>query len=203
MKIRALPWLALLALALGACAETPTADGDAPAPDGIDFGLAAGTAGAHYADRSLPAEGAPLAGEFAVAIPDSLGGLVLLSYDQETSDLFILQVAEMEIGTYGCGPVEEGSTCHARLFENVREEGGIVEVDGRLDLATGSLTLGGVGPDDVRGSFQAHFERSAGEGTPSIDVFHGTILVYLLEGPVESGGLACLVELAAGATDCS
>lgn len=37
----------------------------------------------------------------------------------------------------------------------------------------------------------------------TIDVFHGTILVDLLENPVENGGLACLIRLTTGATDCS
>lgn len=193
--------LAALALTLAAC-EDATGPG-APAPDGIDFGLAQGTFGALYADREQPSAGAPLSGEFAVALPDSIGGLVLLAYDGGTKNLFILQVNSDEAGTWTCGPVENGPACHARLFENVREEEGLVQVDGRLDLATGSLTLAEVGPEDVAGSFEAHFERTAGEGAASFDVVNGTILVDLLEENVENGGLLCLVELAVGGTSCS
>lgn len=193
--------LASLALTLAAC-EDGTGPGT-PAPDGIDFGLAQGTFGALYADRDQPSAGAPLSGEFAVAAPDSIGGLVLLAYDDGTKNLFILQVQSAEGGTYACGPVENGPACHARLFENVRDEDGLVQVDGRLDLTTGSLDLGEVGPDDVTGTFQAHFERTAGEGGQSFDVANGTILVDLLDESVENGGLLCLVQLAVGGTTCS
>lgn len=176
---------------------------DAPAPDGIDFGLAQGAVGAFYADRQAPSATDPLASEFAVAVPDSLGGLVLLAYDGGTKNLFILQVREAEVGSYTCGPVENGPACHARLFENVREVEGVVQVDGRLDLVTGSLTLNQVGSTSVAGTFQGNFDRTAGEGEDGFDVVNGTILVDRLPGTVEGGSLACLVALAMGGTTCS
>lgn len=194
----------LLIVALSACGDDATSPtDDAPAPDGISFGMEEGTFGALYADRQLPSAEAPLADEFAVAVPDSVGGLVFLGYDGGTSNLFILQVSSTSAGTFACGPVTAAAACHARLFENVREEGGLVEVDGRLDLTTGSLTLSEVGPDVVTGAFEAHFERTVGEGGETIDVVDGTILVDLLPGPVEGGSLGCLVKLATGGTSCS
>lgn len=204
MKNSTLGALVLVILAGTACESDPISPSDeAPTPAGIDFGLAEGTFGALHADQKQPAAGAPLTDEFAVAVPDSVGGLVLLGYDITTSNLFILQVASTREGTYECGPVTNATPCHARYFENVQEESGVVQVDGRLDLATGHLVLDEVGPDQVAGTFEAHFQRTAGEGDSTADVENGTILVDLLEGPVENGGLACLVRLTTGATDCS
>jgi hypothetical protein len=196
--------LGLFAAAIVACgpgALDPSEE--EPSPAGISFGLEEGTFGAHYADQRLPSDPNPLTDEFAVAVPDSVDGLVLLAYDGGTSNLFILQVSSTAKGTYACGPVTGGHPCHARFFENVREQDGVVEVEGRLDLTSGTLTLSQVGPDDVTGAFEAHFERTGGQGGSTIDVFHGTIAVDLLQGPVEKGGLGCLVALTVGATECS
>lgn len=199
--VRSMSTWVTLALALTACSDG-TGPGQ-PTPDGIDFGLAQGAFGAFYADRQGPSAADPLTGEFAVAVPDSVGGLVLLAYDAGASNLFILQVAADGEGSYMCGPVESGAACHARIFENVREVNGLVQVDGRLDLTTGSLTLSEIDAASVAGSFQAHFERTSGEGEASFDVAHGTILVDLLPGSVEDAGLQCLVVLAVGGTSCS
>lgn len=43
--------------------------------------------------------------ESAVAVPDSLEGLAILSYNEATSGLFILQVHTTDAGTYACGHV--------------------------------------------------------------------------------------------------
>jgi hypothetical protein len=193
-------WLTLT-LAVAACSDGTGPD-QAPAPAGVDFGLAEGSNGAFYADARQPSAADPLEAEFAVAVPDSLGGLVLLAYDGGTRNLFILQMNDDGVGTYACGPVEDGPACHARVFENVREEGGVVEVDGRLDLTSGSLTLSEVGASVLTGAFEAHFERTDGTGEASVDVFNGTIAVDLLPGFVENAGLLCLVELSGGGTSC-
>lgn len=196
-------WPLLVAFALTACDEGTTAPDDgAPTPIGVDFGLAVGDFGNHHGE-GLPASGAPLAGGFAVAFPDSLGGLVVLSYDDRSSDLFILQVSSATPGTFDCGPVTTGSPCHGRLFENVREVGEMVQVDGQLDITEGTLELREVGPDDVEGSFSASLVRTAGSGESSLTIINGSIFVDLLEKPGESGGLACLIRLAMGTTDCS
>lgn len=188
--------IAFIGIALVGCSDSVSDPNDPPpAPAGVDFGLAVGTPGAHHAEGTPGSSEPPLAGQFAVAVPDSLGGLVLLSYDEATSDLFILQATNAGTGEYACGPVTGDAPCHARLFENVRMEDGAVRVDGRLDLVGGSLTLNEVDPDEVAGSFDAVLERTSGDGIESIEVTDGTVLVDLLPGPVEDGGLWCLVEL--------
>lgn len=191
----------LVTFALTACGATGPDDG-APTPIGVDFGLAEGDFGNHHGEGQ-PASGAPLADWFAVAVPDSLGGLIVLSYDDRSSNLFILQVSSATTGTFDCGSVTTGSPCHGRLFENVREEEGMVQVDGQLDVTEGTLELREVGPDEVEGSFSASLVRTAGTGASSLSVVNGSILVDLLEGPVENGDLACLIRLTVGATDCS
>ena len=194
--------LLTLTLTAAACSDSTGPNEQIPAPDGIDFGLAEGTFGALYAAGQLPAAAGPLGAEFAVAVSDSLGGLVLLAYDGGTRDLFILQVNDDAVGTYTCGSVETGPDCHARVFENMRAEDGLVEVDGRLELTSGSLTLSEVEESAVTGSFEAHFERTDGAGGASYDVLNGTIDVDLVPGFVENADLLCLVQLTGGGTTC-
>lgn len=196
-------WPLLVAFALTACDDGTGPDDDGPTPIGVDFGLAVGDFGNHHAEGRPSSQGSPLDGQFAVAVPDSLGGLVFLSYDDQSSNLFILQVTSATTGTFDCGPVTTASPCHGRFFENVSEEGGMVQVDGRLDIDEGTLELREVGPDEVEGSFSAELVRTAGSGQSSLTVVNGSILVDLLEGPVENAGLACLIRLTAGANDCS
>lgn len=202
-------WPLMVAFALTACGSGTGPDDDAPTPVGVSFGLGEGDFGNHWGQGLPSSQGSPLADRFAVAVPDSLGGLVLVSYDDENSNLFILQMT-VEIagsfagaGVFECGPVTGGAPCHGRFFENVREEGGIVEVDGRLDIDEGTLEVRKVVPDELEASFSAEFLRTAGSGESGFTIINGSILVDLLEGPVENGDLACLIRLTAGATDCS
>lgn len=191
-------WALLGGLALSGCDDggtAPTSD-TPPAPPGVDFGLAADRFGSHSAKGVPSSPEKPLQGEFAVAVPDSLGGLVILSYNDATSHLFILQVASTAEDGYQCGTVSTAPPCHARFFENVREVEGVVRVDGRLDLETGGLTLIEVREDVVLATFRGQFVRTAGAGEPTFTVTDGTIDVDLLEGPLPSGGLGFLVDLA-------
>jgi hypothetical protein len=185
---------------LAACDDTTGPDG--VPTSGIDFGLPAGP-GSHSAQGAVASANSPLDGEFAVAVPDSVGGLVLLSYDGATSDLFILQIVDAEPGEHTCGPVEDAAPCHARLFENVRVDDGVVVVDGRFDLVEGVVTLQTVGPDRVVGTFEARLDRTDPDGGQDfILVENGTLGVEYVDEQLAKGGLACLIALTGGGETC-
>lgn len=187
---------------LAGCTIDSTEPPPPPTSSGIDFGMERSAEGSHMAEGTLSADDAPLEGEFAVAVRDSLDGLVFVSYDAEAANLFILQVRERVSGEYACGPVELGAACHGRLFENVRLEDGNVHVDGRLDVTSGliGLTVSGT---RVTGTFEAEFARTYPEGGgPGFAIDNGTVAVELLPGTLENAGLDCLIRLAGSAESC-
>lgn len=192
-----------VALVLAACTPDATQPGDDPGL-GVDFGVAAGTPGAHKAQGDPASTGDILGSEFAVALPDSVGGLVVVSYDAESSDLFILQVQAVTAGTYACAPVTEGPPCHGRFLENVRTEGDQLLVDGQLDVIEGSIDLLTVGPDRLTATFQARLERSFGDGEPvEIVVQDGTIDVPWVAQGLTDGRLTCLIGLTGATPGCT
>ena len=202
-------WLALVGLALGACDDGVGPD---PTPDpfrGVDFGIEEGAAGAHTAEGAPGTSAAPFDEGFAVAVTgaavaDSLGGIVLLSYDRESSDLFILQVDSDDPGAYACGPVETDAPCHGRILENVRLEGGVLSLDGRFDITEGRLTLETVGPEQLTGVFEARLERTHPASVEeTLVIAAGRIAVDLLGGELTNGTLECVLALASGQTSCA
>lgn len=202
MRTAAVVGSLMLLSALVACNDATGPD-EAPTPLGVDFGFALGDPFNHHAQGPLSSIDSPLQSEFAVAFPDSVGGFVLVSYDADGSNLFILQGLTAATGEVACGPVEEGAACHARLFENVRIEDGIALVDGRFDLVEGTLTLTLVGPDELGGTFEARMDRTSPEGTPqSFQIVNGTVRVDYLDEQVASGGLGCLIALTGGGGAC-
>ena len=198
-----LPILGMLAaVVLAACGDEPAGPDPEPTAEGVDFGLRSDVAGAHSAEGEPAVGSAVLGDEFAAAVRDSIGGLVVLSYDADTRGLFILQVAAQAPGTYACGPVESALPCHARYFENVRVDGDRIEVDGRFDLTGGTLTLEAVADETVDGAFAGTLERTAGEGITTVEIESGTFRVRLVPGELADGGLDCLIGLTGSGPVC-
>lgn len=191
-------------MSVGGCGEASTGPGSEPGEqDGMTFVLADAPSQVAYGAAGLPAaSGGVLDQPFAVAVPDSLGGLVLIGYDAQRSDLLIMQVGSTAADSYECGPVTAGAPCHGRYFENVRMSDGVVEVDGRLDLSTGTLVLEGTGSGRVTGSFDGTLERSSGTGPGPLIIQQGRIDVPLLDPMLARGGLDCLIRLTTGETPC-
>lgn len=193
--------IGLVLLTVVACGEGPAEPEDAGF-EGVDFGIAEGAAGAHHAEGEPAAAGSILDHDFAIALADSVGGIVLASYDADTRDLFILQVGSTRPGNSTCDTVTSGSPCHGRYFENVRDEDGGVRVDGRLDLTSGGLALDAVGPERLTGSFTGRLERVAGTGEDAIEIEDGRIDVDYRAEPMSTGRLTCLIQLTVDGSSC-
>lgn len=184
-----IPVLAVFVLA--AACGSDTAGPDGPAPGGVDFGLPAGSAGAHHGEGMPSASGPVLQDPFAIALPDSVGGLAILSHDPAAdgrSDLFVLQLQEIGTGTFECGPA---GPCHGRLLVGVPTDGsGLPE--SVLEIRSGTLTLSMVGPARVRGTLQAVLEPPAGRPGATLVIEDGTIDVPLANDTFTSGAIDCL-----------
>jgi hypothetical protein len=190
--------LLALALAMAAC----DTDVQAPGPtsvDGVDLAFDHQTYGSHAASGNVAASGSPLASEFAVAVNDSLGGLVVLSYDADSRGLFILQTATRATGTYTCLGVETGGPpCHGRYLHNVRVEDGLMRVDAHLELSSGTLVLKQVGGGVLRGTLDARLDPVAGEDSDPLIITDGVLDVRYIAEELEDGRLHCLIGLTGG-----
>lgn len=197
--------IGLVLFTLGACGEgpaEPSADPQDPEFEGVDFGIPEGTAGAHSAAGEPADVDSLLDREFAIAMPDSLGGLVIVSYDEDTRNVFILQVRSADPSDYACGTITSAMPCHGRYLEGVRDEDGGIQVDGRLALTTGDVTLDEVGPERLTGSFAGLLERTDGSGTDAIEIEDGRIDVDYRTDPLMGESLTCLIQLMVDGTSC-
>lgn len=187
-----------LVVALTAC-EDGIAPVDRAIPIGIDFGAVAGQTGGHSAE-GIPRAAAPLDGPFAVAVRDSLGGTVLVSFDRSRADLFVLQVT----GAGGaCGRVETAPACHGRVFRNLRIEAGEARFDARLDMVAGHVAVQPTsGGQRLQGSLDGRLEQIYPRGEGVVEIEHGTIDVPYVDDALLHGGLGCLVALAGADGHC-
>ena len=116
------PWLMIGSLTL-TFLSAACSDGTGPGtPEGLQLTFAEG--GTHTAQGEPSFAGGQLgAGTFALAFADSVGGLVITSFqvtDGSVGDLFVLQINEVAVGTWG--PCRVGGDCHGRILEGLDRE---------------------------------------------------------------------------------
>lgn len=138
----------VLAMAFGGCSDpvdtTPNReDGLAFAFGGVDY-RAAGSPS--FSGQNVEAA------TFAVAFHDSVGGLVITSFqlkEGSRGDLFILQLTSSEVGTFTCGV---GHDCHGRLLEGI-DAANLQDVEEAWEIDSGSVTVENLGDDEIAGRF--------------------------------------------------
>lgn len=195
--------LGLLALvAVGACADGVSPD-DRLELAGVDFGIAGGSLGAHSAGGEPVGSGSLLSGEFAVAVADSLGGLVLVSFDEENAGLFILQIGSVEPGEYACSGVEAAPACHGRFFDDVQVSGGMIEMGAHFEIHSGSATITSNEEGRLQGELSVRIDPVGGTAADPIVVTDGVIDVRYLDEELDDARLWCLIGLTGSGDDCS
>jgi hypothetical protein len=191
-------WLSgplLWAATLGAC-QAGTATDPEGAPQGIRFQSSGAVSGA-YSAQGNPADDPAriLSSQFAIAMPDSVGGVVIIGYqptDAAKGDVFILQ-APRQTQTFPCAGVESSGPCHGRMFVGVTGTD-LARVERAFFITEGSLTLTQIGPDRLKGFFTATLKSQ--EGTSTVQVTNGTIDVRYTSAELSNGGILCLISLA-------
>ena len=155
----------LLATALAGCDE-----GTAPVPDGE--GLHFTFDGGAHNGAGMPAfTDGEFAGEtFAIAFPDSVGGLVLASFERKSGtvgDLFILQLTRREAGDFD--PCGTGHECHGRLLDGL-DATDLQSLEAAWEVTAGTTIVEELTEQRVVGGFRSLLlVRQDGGTTRSID----------------------------------
>ncbi len=211
----------LLAVLASAACDDPATPGSMAAT-GVNFTYLGGPS---YAADGVPDfEGGDVgAGTFAIAFPDSVGGLVLSSFqkgDGTRGDLFILQLTVERTGDFGpCGVRRDshgevvalaervggtgsrswiGGDCHGRLLENIDAEN-LQSLDAAWEIASGIVQVTEAGPERVVGSFKG-LTLAGDDGFRTID--SGTFDLPLLSAQQGVDIMQCfLTRLTGGSCD--
>lgn len=182
-------------------------DGTVAPPEqlpGLEFSFAGDRSGTYQSDGRLPtiaADGLPEFGSWAVARPDSLGGLVIAGFDGEVGgfgpldnglgDVFILQLDDIREGTFEpCGIFANGG-CHGRFFVGV-VLADLATVQDAFEITDGSVEIVEASASRIRGSFDATF--TSADGTRTITVVDGVIDVPFSNNLSVANGVACLAR---------
>lgn len=188
----------LTALACGAPSVTEGGDGE-----GLTF-LWYG--GATYAATGVPGfEGGDLTGDmFAVALPDSLGGVILAAFDprdEHVGDLFVLELHDLTEGVLRPCGIDGGARCHGRVFVGI-DIRTLEASGGHWEFIGGTVELWTVAPGRVAGSFDNLLLPLEGDAAEERLLTDGT---FDLPWMRESGGVAamrCILQRARGASAC-
>ena len=182
-----------LAALLAACEEATAPEA---AFDGLAFVWDGGSEHRSRGTPSFQSEGV-LSGQFAVAFPDTVGGLVLASFhprEGRRGDLFILQVTERGVGvTWPCAP---SSQCHGRFLEDVDPED-LSVVPQAWEITDGRVSIEVDGPDRVRGRLTDLVLSVPGD-EPGREIEEGTFDVPLLSGEDGADIMRCFLRRLTG-----
>lgn len=191
--------LTVVLIAAGGLAAAGCADPTTPTPDdtdGIQLTLGAGqfsSAGyPSFSDNDVDAD------DFAVAFPDSLGGLVIAGFqlDEGTrGDLFILQLVELRTGeAIPCGTMND---CHGRVLVGM-DAANVADFDEVWTLENGSVTITHANSTTVTGTFQGFV--FTGDGGAQLPASGGSFEVSVLSEVQGREIMTCFLARATGGT---
>lgn len=193
-----------VALAAGAAGCGDAAE---PAPAGsvtFDYGGAvSGSFSAAGPPPPVSVEGVPEFGNWALgAAGDSLGGVVIAGFrttDEETGDLFVLQLDEVRTGEFTCEPNAE---CHGRVLFGIPDHGGLPASEAELwfEIVSGTVQVNRAAGGTLAGTFSFTARDQGGSGDQILTVVAGSFEVPLA-GQGTGASVVCLGQNAAG-RDC-
>lgn len=151
-----------------------------------------------YAATGMPvfASGQVSPATFAIAFADSVGGLVITSFQATTGtrgDLFILQLTSLQPGTFG--PCGVGAGCHGRLLEGIDADN-LHDVEAAWEIVDGTLVLEAAA-DRAVGSF-TNFELRSADGASTRTVTSGSFDLPLLDHAEGTANMQCFLARATG-----
>jgi hypothetical protein len=171
-----------------------------PETDGLAFTDAHGRA---FASAGFPSfsQGDVAAVAFAVAFPDSLGGLVIAGFDHAggtRGDLFVLQLSDDEPALFqGCG--DAVGECHGRLLLDI-DAANVADYSELWELIDGSVTIAASGSDVVAGTFSGFVYAGPNDAETALHVEAGSFEVPLLSEAAGREIMQCFLARAAGET---
>jgi hypothetical protein len=198
MKRTWIPRIAALALAVASAACGESTGPSVTTPSGeLDF-VANGATPTDYHASGAPAvrgDGLPLAGSFAAAFPDSLGGVVIAGYDGSGGggggDVFILQLTSPAPGEHSPCTLNGESGCHGRLYRGV-DPTNLGVAGGAFQVVPGRVGGTESTADRRRGSMDRSLQST--NGSETLTVTGGTFDLPLASDRLASNGVACLAR---------
>lgn len=198
VSLRVATAVATAAVVLVSCSEATGPD------DGAD-----GHMSFTYGDERFDAAGLPLvvegylsAADYAVAIPDSVGGLIIASFqlDEGTrGDLFILQLTERRVGEHG--PCHDSSVCHGRIFLGI-DAANPYDPGALWTLVGGIVSIASLTADRVTGSFTELGYSGPGDAQSMLQVEEGTFELPLLTEAEGREAMRCFLSRLTGGSSC-
>jgi hypothetical protein len=184
----------VLAVASAACGESTGPVVTTPGGE-LDFVANGATPTEYHASGapSVRADGLPLAGSFAAAFPDSLGGVVIAGYEGSggSGDIFILQLTSPEPGEHSPCTLNGESGCHGRLYRGV-DPANLSVAGGSFHLVSGRVVVTESTSDRLRGSMDLSLQSMNGPET--LTVTGGTFDLPVASDRLASNGVACLAR---------
>ena len=136
-----------------------------------------------------------LEGSFAVAMEDSVGGMVVIAFRKTASggDAFILQFTDRRTGAFDCSP---GGACHGRLVENITA---ITTTEWVFwEIQDGTVTISELG-DRLVGTVQGMTLRNTAQPAERT-LQSGTLDIAFLQGEEARRKMYCFIVEARGET---
>jgi hypothetical protein len=141
------------------------------------------------------------AATFAVAFPDSVGGLVLAGFRQgegSRGDLFILQLRGQREGHFG--PCGIGGDCYGTLLEDIDAQN-LQDIGAYWTMTDGSVQVDGAGPERVSGSL-ADVVLQRQDDAADRTIRDGTFDVPLLSEEETVDIMQCFLRRLTGSPTC-
>jgi hypothetical protein len=162
---------------------------------GLEFTYGGDRSGS-YTSEGIPTIGSgglPEVGSWAIARPDSLGGMVIAAFEPSgtTGDLFILQLHPIGTGEFTPCNIFAGEGCHGRLIIGVDTDD-FTAVEDWFEITSGSVTLSEASDTRVRGTFTITLVNL--DETQTITVDDGVIDVPFSSDQQLGHGLSCLAR---------
>jgi hypothetical protein len=135
-----------------------------------------------------------LQGSFAVAMEDSVGGMLVIAFRKTTNggDAFILQFTDRRTGAFECSP---GGACHGRLIENITASTTTEWV--YWEIQNGTVTISELG-DRLVGAVQGMTLRNSAQSVERTQ--SGTLDLVFLRGDEARRQMYCFIVEARGET---
>lgn len=182
--------------------------GDTTGPEaggGVSFSFDGAVQGSFSAPAGTPltsVEGVPDFDDWSLAAAgDSVGGLLLggiRRVSPDRGDVFILQLAMAESGSFACAP---DADCHGRLLLSVPDHAGLPpgEADHWFEIVSGEAVVASLDGQRVSGTFSFTARSEGGAGADVVQVTDGTFDLPLA-GAGPAIALACTGATATGET---
>lgn len=198
---------AVAALMLGGCQESPSSPGNT---EPGSLAMSDGGGGFEASGAPTLAGNEVVPGTFAIAFPDSIGGVVVSAFRQTVGtrgDLFILQIKERRQGVFD--PCDIFRECYGRLLEDI-DAANLSDVGRGWEIIDGSVDVQTIQPDRIVGSFkdlvlESPVPDSSAAGSTNTerrDISDGTFDLPLMSEEEGAAAMRCFLARATGAQSC-